>query len=113
MHTTRLYRTSSQNKIPEKSGSYLLASIDTRIILEVYIHIGYRRIIEIKGYRGFMYNLFSEYFLNSGLELITLGALLFTLGKLAVESSISNDFGKRIPPEKASLSGQRCIRRSV
>lgn len=50
----------------------------------------------------------AEYILNSGLELATLAALLFTLSKIALESmSVNSNFGKRIPPEKASLSGQR------
>jgi len=52
--------------------------------------------------------MFSEYLINSGLELVTLAAILFTLSKIALESlSVNSNFGKRIPPEKASLAGQR------
>jgi hypothetical protein len=56
--------------------------------------------------------LFSDYLFNSGFELITLAVVLFTLSKLVVESlSSASNIGKRIPPEKASLCGQRLARR--
>ena len=50
--------------------------------------------------------------LNSSLEIFTLAGVLFVLSRLVIESFQVKDWGKRIPPEKASLLGQRRMRRA-
>lgn len=56
--------------------------------------------------------------LNGNLEMITLAVVLFVLSKMVLEAlnigvwGQVKDWGKRIPPEKASLSGQRRVRRA-
>lgn len=57
-------------------------------------------------------NLSFSQLLNNSLELITLAGVLILLSKMILESFQVRDWGKRIPPEKASLCGQRRVRRA-
>ena len=53
-----------------------------------------------------------SHFLNNCLEMVTLAGVFFLLSKTIIESYQVRSWGKRIPPEKASLCGQRRIRRA-